>query len=52
LAQLEDRHGEYQAALQDDLRAVTLFYQDGALAARAQQSADAIRAAHPEVSVP
>jgi predicted Zn-dependent protease len=52
LAQLEGRHGEFQAALQDDLRTVTLFYQDGALAARAQQNADAIRAAHPEVSVP
>jgi hypothetical protein len=52
LAQLEERHNEFQAALQDDLRTVTLFYQDGALAARAQQSADAIRAAHPEVSVP
>ena len=41
----EQEHGE-QAALEDYLRTVTLFYQDTAVAARAQQSADALRAAH------
>ena len=52
LGQLEERHGSYQAALQDYLRTVTLFYQDGQVAARAQKNADALRAAHKDVSVP
>ena len=52
LGQIEERHGSYQAALEDYLRTVTLFYQDGAVAARAQKSADALRAAHKDVSIP
>ncbi len=52
LGQLEERQGSYQAALEDYLRTVTLFYQDGAVTARAQKSADALRAAHQDVSIP
>ena len=50
--QLHEREGNFQAALDDYLRTVTLFYQDGATASRAQKSADALRAAHKDVSVP
>lgn len=52
LGQLEERRGSYQAALEDYLRTVTLFYQDGSIAARAQKNADVLRAAHPDVSIP
>ena len=50
--QLNERDGKYQAALEDYLRTVTLFYQDTGVATRAQKSADALRAAHKDVSVP
>ena len=50
--QLYEREGNYQAALEDYLRTVTLFYQDGGVAARAQASADALRAAHKDLSAP
>ena len=52
LGRLEERQGSYQAALVDYLRTVTLFYEDGAVTARAEQSADALRAAHPGVYAP
>ena len=52
LGQIEERQGSYQAALVDYLRTVTLFYQDGAATARAQKSADALRAAHPGIYAP
>lgn len=50
--QLYQREGNFQAALEDYLRTVTLFYQDGGVAARAQASADALRAAHKDLSAP
>ena len=50
--QLHEQEGNFQAALEDYLRTVTLFYQDGEATVRAQKSADALRAAHKDVSVP
>ena len=50
--QLHEQEGNFQAALEDYLRTVTLFYQDGEATARAQKSADALRTAHKDVSVP
>jgi hypothetical protein len=44
--------GSYQAALVDYLRTVTLFYEDGAVTARAQKSADTLRAAHQGIYAP
>lgn len=52
LGQIEERQGSYQAALVDYLRTVTLFYQDPSVTARAQKSADALRAAHQGVYAP
>jgi tetratricopeptide (TPR) repeat protein len=52
LGRLEERQGTYQAALVDYLRTVTLFYENGAVTAQAEKSADALRAAHPGVSAP
>ena len=50
--QLHEQERDYQGALEDYLRTVTLFYQDAETAARAQKNADALRAAHKDVSVP
>ena len=52
MGQLEERDGAFQAALEDYLRATTLFYQDASVAANAQKSADALRAAHKGLTVP
>jgi hypothetical protein len=52
LGQIEERQGSYQDALVDYLRTVTLFYEDPAVTARAQKSADALRAAHQGLSAP
>jgi tetratricopeptide (TPR) repeat protein len=52
LGRLEERQGNYPAALVDYLRTVTLFYEDGAVTGLAEKSADALRAAHPGVSAP
>lgn len=52
MGQLEEKDGAYQAALQDYLRTVTVFYQDRNAAAGAQKNADALRAAHKELAVP
>jgi tetratricopeptide (TPR) repeat protein len=52
MAQLNEREGGKQAALENYLRAVTLFYQDKATAANAQKKADALRAANKELTVP
>lgn len=52
MGQLEEKDGAYQAALQDYLRTVTVFYQDKNAAAGAQKNADALRAAHKEIAVP
>ena len=51
LGQLREAEGNGPGALQEYLRAVTLFYQDRAVAAAAQKAADALRAAQ-KVSVP
>ena len=52
LARLQERENHFQDALEDYLRVVTLFYQDTALAARAQKGADDLRTAHKGLSVP
>ncbi len=52
MARLQERESNFQGALENYLRVVTLFYQDPAVAANAQKSADALRAAHKDVSVP
>ena len=51
LGQLRESEGDGPGALQDYLRAVTLFYQDRAVTAAAQRAADALRAGQ-KVSVP
>lgn len=52
LGQIQERAGDFQGALEDYLRTTTLFYQDGATAARAQQDADRLRTAHKDLVVP
>ncbi len=52
LGQLQEKEGQPADALQDYLRTVTLFYQDAPTTVRAQQRADALRAAHKDLSVP
>ena len=52
LGQLQEKEGKPAAALEDYLRTVTLFYQDGATAARAGARADALRAAHKDLAAP
>ena len=52
LGQIQEGERGYQDALQNYLRTVTLFYQDGAVAVRAEKSADALRAAHKDLTVP
>lgn len=51
-ARLQERESNFQDALENYLRVVTLFYQDPAVAARAQKAANDLRAAHKDVSVP
>ena len=52
LGQLQEHAGQPQDALESYLRTVTLFYQDPASTARAQKSADSLRAAHKDLTVP
>lgn len=52
LGQLQEKEGKPADALEDYLRTVTLYYQDAATTARAQQRADALRAANKGLSVP
>ena len=52
LGQLQEKEGKHADALQDYLRTVTVYYQDPAVAARAQGRADALRAAHKDLSAP
>ncbi len=52
LARLQERENNLQGALENYLRVVTLFYQDAALAVRAQKGADDLRTAHKGLSVP
>ncbi len=50
--QVKEAEGNLAGALQDYLRTVTLFYHDRTAVAVAQDRADALRAQHPEVTVP
>jgi tetratricopeptide (TPR) repeat protein len=50
--QVKEAAGNFSGALEDYLRTVTLFYHDRIAAAAAQEHADALRAAHPDVTVP
>jgi predicted Zn-dependent protease len=50
--QVKEAAGNLSGALEDYLRTVTLFYGDRLAVATAQERADALRAAHPEVTVP
>jgi hypothetical protein len=52
LGQAKEAGGDLPGALESYLRTVTLFYQDKAAVAQAQEKADALRKAHPEVFVP
>ena len=52
LARVQERDNNFQGALESYLRVVTLFYQDQALATRAQKEADDLRAAHKGLAVP
>lgn len=50
--QVKEAQGNLSGALEDYLRTVTLFYYDRVAVASAQEHADALRAAHPDVTVP
>ena len=52
LGQMQEQAHGYPEALEDYLRTVTLFYQDSAVALRAQQSADTLRATHKGLVAP
>jgi tetratricopeptide (TPR) repeat protein len=52
LGQIKEGEGDFTAALENYLRTVTVFPQDRAAVATAQEKADALRKAHPEVFVP
>ncbi|MHA3771755.1 tetratricopeptide repeat protein [Verrucomicrobiota bacterium sgz303538] len=52
LGQAKEADGNVEGALEDYLRTVTVFYHDRASVSLAQQKADAIRKAHPDVFVP
>ncbi len=52
MARLQERESNFQGALENYLRVVTLFYQDATLATRAQKGADDLRAAHKDLAVP
>ena len=52
LARLQEGEKNYQGALENYLRVVTLFYQDAAVATRAQKAADDLRAAQKGLTVP
>ena len=50
--QVKESEGNLAGALEDYLRTVTLFYHDRAAVTVAQERADALRAQHPEITVP
>jgi hypothetical protein len=50
--QVKEAEGNFAGALEDYLRTVTLFYHDRTAVASAQERADALRAAHKDVTVP
>jgi len=49
---VKEAEGNLPGALEDYLRTVTFFYHDRTAVATAQERADALRAAHKEVTVP
>lgn len=52
MARLQERESNFQGALENYLRVVTLFYQDPTLTGRAQKGADDLRATHKNLTVP
>jgi len=50
--QVKEAGGDFSGALEDYLRTVTWFYYDRLAATSAQEHADALRSAHPGVTVP
>ena len=50
--QVKEAAGDFQGALEDYLRTVTLFYYDRVAVASAQEHADALRGAHPDITAP
>lgn len=50
--EVKEAANDLQGALEDYLRTVTLFYADRVAVGEAQDKADALRKAHPEVTVP
>lgn len=50
--QVKEATGNLSGALEDYLRTITLFYYDRVAVAAAQEHADALRSAHPDVAVP
>jgi len=50
--QVKESEGNLPGALEDYLRTVTIFYHDRTAVASAQERADALRAAHKEVTAP
>jgi tetratricopeptide (TPR) repeat protein len=52
MGQVKEAEGDLKGALESYLKTVTLFYYDRAAVAQAQQKADALRQAHPNVFIP
>jgi hypothetical protein len=50
--EVKEATGNLPGALEDYLRTVTLFYYDRVAVSTAQEHADALRAAHPDIAVP
>ena len=50
--QVKEAAGNFSGALEDYLRTVSLFYYDRVAVSTAQERADALRTAHPDVAVP
>lgn len=52
LGQVKESEGDFAAALKNYLKTTTLFYFDRTAVVLAQEKADAIRKAHPEIFIP
>jgi len=52
MGQVKESEGDFSGALDSYLKATTIFYQDKATAAQAQEKADALRKAHPGIFIP
>ena len=50
--QIKEAAGDFTGALESYLRTVTLFYGDRTAVAQAQEKADELRKAHPEIFIP